>query len=164
MSELKKVGQIQLEQDLRFQSREWFLQRIGRGVMLALALAALAGVFGKGPIARSMRQAPGGELSLQYDRVARHGAPTRLEVSLPRHSGETGVWLSQDFLDGLQLNEVVPRPARSTVANGRTIYFFDVLAPATITFLIQPGAMFTRRGQIGLLGGPELRFTQFVLP
>jgi hypothetical protein len=45
-SGLKRIGDVEINQDLDFQRRCWTVQRIGWIVMAVLVLSALLGVFG----------------------------------------------------------------------------------------------------------------------
>lgn len=47
-SEARRIGDLEISQDLEFQKRSWTIQRVGWVVIALLILAGLLGVFGKG--------------------------------------------------------------------------------------------------------------------
>ena len=165
MSDLKEVGDLQIDQDLAHARSNWRFQRVGWGVMALLAFAALAGLFGDGPLAKAQARSPG--LQLDYDRFARHGAATKLELQVHPTQAEARVWVERRFIEGHELRRITPEPDRMTTAGDSLWLTFAAVTPSrplTITFDLQPIAMWQRHGSIGMEAGPSLEFTQFVYP
>jgi len=50
MSKAERAGDLEIDEDLSFQRREWRVQRGGWVVMAVLILLALLGLTGRGPI------------------------------------------------------------------------------------------------------------------
>ena len=69
--------ELEFEQDLSFQRREWSIQRAGWLVMATIVIAGLIGLFGAGPL--SSANAEAGPLQLQYSRFERRHAPSELD-------------------------------------------------------------------------------------
>jgi hypothetical protein len=165
MSGLRKVGDIEVAQDLTFQRREWKIQRVARYIMLLLAMVALAGGFGDGVLASARRQTPAGEIELRYDRITRHHSQSKLEIDLPqRASAEVALWLLANYVDGLEVIDIVPQPDRVVIGTSRITYHFKSAQSPRITFVLKPVDFWRRQGAVGLENGPVLQFTQFVLP
>lgn len=53
MANLKKVVDLQIEQDLKFQELMWRLQRVSQVILALLVLLALLGLFGDGILAKA---------------------------------------------------------------------------------------------------------------
>ena len=162
------IGDLERERDLEFQQREWTWQRAGWAVMGLIVLAALIGLLGSGPLSRtSTAQGP---LRLEYARFERRHAPTGLELTLtgaPAEAGQVDLWFSLDFLEGIEITSIVPDPESAEVANEGMVYRFAVDGSAR-EFIMRlafehndPGV---RTGAIGVVDGPEIRFSQFVYP
>jgi hypothetical protein len=165
VSKLHRVGDIDIAQDLDFQRREWVFQRIGWVILFLIALFALLGGCGRGLLARATTQTPDRALVLRYDRLARHQAPSKLELRLQAAAGDTvSVWLNQPFVDGVKVEQILPEPESVVSGDGRITWRFVVAANPEITFLISPDKFFRRQGELGLNEGPSLRFSQFVFP
>jgi hypothetical protein len=157
-------------EDLGFQVRSWRVQRIGWLVAIAVVGAALLGGFGHGPLAQATLTSPDGRLAFDYQRLARHGDPTSFAVrvaGLASDATTTLLWLDSAYLDGLQVEAIVPEPARVIQADGRTGFEFELGSAGSglaVSFHVQHEAVFLRQGSIQLDGGPPLSFSQFVYP
>ncbi len=150
-----------------FQHREWAVQRGGWFVLTALLLAAGAGLFGRGPLARAtVRDERGWQLA--YERFARAYAPTRLTVTLPAtESRDTvHVWIDRDYADRVAVDESDPSPVSTAVLSDRLIYGFLVNGPAPvrITFNIEPQSIGQLKGRMGVDDSTGVAFSQFVFP
>jgi hypothetical protein len=171
MTEMKRVGDLEIAEDMDAQRRNWRFQRIGTAVMALVALAGLLGLFGgTGPLSRATagnQQAP---LSIEeYERFARFGKPTTLQVSLDAAAspdGKTHLWLSREYVQSVQIQEIDPLPERVEAAPDRFVYVFDTEAdgPTAIAFELEPDEIGPLEGRIGLDGGSFLTFGQFVYP
>jgi|SRR5687767_5584791 len=165
MSELRRVRDIQISQDLDFQRREWTFQRIGWLVFLAVIVLAALGACGNGLLASASRRAPADALVLHYERIARHRAGTNLQIELRTQANDTvGIWLNDSYLDAVEVEDIVPEPESVVSGNGRVTYYFATAANPKITFHVKPDKIGPRSVTLGLDGGPSVRFQQFVLP
>ena len=75
-----RVGDLELDQDLGFQRREWSLQRIGWWALTGFVVVASLGLFGGGPLSRGRVGDPGAAVWIEYERFVRVGARARLYV------------------------------------------------------------------------------------
>jgi hypothetical protein len=160
---------LEINQDLDFQRREWRVQRVGRAVMVLLLFAALAGVFGAGPLSR----ATAGEretLAVEYDRFLRRGADNRLTVRVgPRAATgrEVRLWVPPRYLERMHYERAVPEPQRTVFAPGRLWLIFPVASPGTpfeVVLDFKPQQVGPARAALGVAGGPTLSLSQFVYP
>ncbi|HEX2280908.1 MAG TPA: hypothetical protein VHG52_04005, partial [Thermomicrobiales bacterium] len=104
MTATEPVGDLEHDRDLRFQRREWTIQRGGWLAMVAIIGAALIGLLGAGPL--SSATAESGPLQLQYTRFERRHAPTALELSVARgaaNQDQVDVWVSADYLARVEI-------------------------------------------------------------
>jgi hypothetical protein len=155
----------EISEDASFQKREWKIQRVWWLVMIAIALAALAGVFGRGLVASARLRAPDGQLELEYDRVLRHSTKAHLTIRLPASSGEVGIWVDRELLEHHELIAVFPEPDRSTSSGDRVTYYFHDEPGAVIEFALEPRRIGLRRWRVGLSSTRStLEIRCFVLP
>ena len=98
VSELKRVGAIDVEQDLHFQHEEWRFQKIGRIALAAIVLLGLVGAFGQGPLAHARQTSASGDLTVEYDRIARHRSNSDITFILPAHNGAVVLWIGNEYL------------------------------------------------------------------
>lgn len=172
MSEMKRVGDLEVAEDMKAQRRNWTFQRIGTALMVLVALAGLLGLFGgTGTLSRATAGDQEAPLSIEeYERFLRLGKPTTLQIRLDEAAitgGEARVWLSREYLDSVQFQEIDPQPDRVEAAPDRRVYVFDARGldrPAAITFELEPDEVGPLEGRVGLDGGTSLTFGQFVYP
>jgi hypothetical protein len=112
---------LQLDEDLAHQRREWRVQRLGWFAMLLIALAALAGLLGPGPLSKA-RESDSSGVEVEYLRFARSRAPEELRIRLPADATRTGrvrVGLPDALLGRIELHRVQPEPSSVVVHSGR---------------------------------------------
>ena len=161
---------IELEHDPKFQRREWMLQRLGWDLMLAVVIAAMLGVFGRGPFAAASAAVDGGRVRLEYDRLLRHRSPTPITIHLAggvSSGGAVRVWLSREYVEGMEPQRIVPEPERMESAADGYVYTFRIADPSrrsTIVFDLEPEGYGNVAGRLRVEGGSTLRFAHFVFP
>lgn len=111
MAEIKRVGDLEVNEDLRFQRRVWVVQRVGWVAMALVALAALVGLFGGTGSLRGEAKASSEDaiVSVDYERFLRFMKPTTLEIQVGPEAGKEGmvsIWLDREYLDGLQVQQI----------------------------------------------------------
>lgn len=167
---IKRLGDLELEQDLTIQRRLWKVQRVGWAIMILVALAVLLGLSGRGPLSHTTAGESGDPLSLEYERFGRFHAPTMLRVQLgasASRAGKARIWFSRNYLEAVEIERVTPEPERVEAHRDRFIYVFDLAEPnqpTAITFFLEPDQIGSLPGQVGLDGSQPLTFGQFIYP
>ena len=171
MAEFKRVSALEVNEDLEFQRHDWVVQRVGWVVIAAAVIAALLGLFGVGLLSRAAAGNQGAPISIgEYQRMVRFGKPTTFRVHLDgaaTEGKEARVWLSREYLENVQLQEVTPEPEMVEAGPDRFTYFFEVAEPGkptAVTFNLVPDKVGPLEGRVGLQGGKPLGFEQFVYP
>lgn len=164
-------SELGIEEDIESQRREWAIERIGWAGMALVVVLGLAGVFGGGPLSGAEVSTPDARLTLRYQRFTRHGAPSTLEVEFDHARSEDDslatVWFDREFLDGVQVQGIIPEPVESEMDEDRVIFAFsrdESAARAAVVFDIVADRMGARAGMIGAGSGSGVRFRQFVYP
>lgn len=167
---MKRIGDLEIDQDLTFQEKEWHVQRIGWTMLLIILLLALLGLFGTGPISSATAGNTEDGLTLDYERFVRHDgrASLTMEVSPGQISdGQIELWLSSTYLDNVEVQQISPQPDEVRVDGERQIYVFLVenpSEPVTMDISLQPRAMGRLSGDVGIAGGVHVTFNQFSYP
>lgn len=170
MASVQRIGDLEIGQDIIFQRREWSAQRIGWALMALLILAGLAGLFGAGPLSQATAGSEGGPLWIEYDRFERRQAPAMLRVHLgpgAASNGQAQVWLSRNYVEAIEIEQIIPQPERVEAGPERMIYVFnvgDTSQPTAITFYLKPQAIGAIQAQAGLADEQPLNFSHFVYP
>jgi hypothetical protein len=166
----RRVGDMEVGQDLAYQRREWLVERIGWVVMATVVLAALVGLLGRGPLSSARQADDQGGLSLDYERFLHYRDHTTLKVTIAKGSAETRhvrVWLSRAYLESMRPLKIVPQPEREEIGGERQVFVFrraDHDAPLTIIFHVEPDDFGSLPGKLGIDDGAALDFWQFVYP
>lgn len=102
---------IQLDEDHCFQHRMWRIERIGWWGIVAVVLAAAAGLFGHGPlrqatlhVADSITPSPG--MCLDYERFGRAHGESQMRLTGPPDridDGTFSVWFSREYLGEVEV-------------------------------------------------------------
>jgi hypothetical protein len=172
MAKAKRIGSIEIAQDLDFQRRSWSVQRVGWLVMLALAGFALAGLFGGGPLSSASSGDEKLGFRVRYERFARLSAPQSLYLdvssALIKPDSTVAVWLSREWLETNQVRQITPEPQSTRVTPNSMEYSFRAAGGAnallTLRFDLETRSMGRRRGSAGVTGGPAAEFNQFAYP
>ena len=150
--------------------REERFHRIGWLLLALLVLAALAGLLGPGPLSsRTARAGPA--LSVEYERFVRNHAPAdlRIRVVPPPGEGVVRLHVNRAFLEATQLDNISPEPEAVEIGPAGHIYVLK--APrlggreTVILYHYQADGPFADiPARVGIEGGPQVRFDQFVYP
>ncbi|HUS64691.1 MAG TPA: hypothetical protein VMZ28_09130 [Kofleriaceae bacterium] len=122
MSELRRVGAIDISEDMRHERREWVVQRVGWAAMAGFLAAAALGLFGSGPLARA--QEGGRSLRVDYPLFARREAPDEIRVEAESTGPELRIGISRDFLSENELEAVTPEPDATLLEAHRLVHVF----------------------------------------
>jgi hypothetical protein len=160
--------ELVVDQDLEFQRRDWAFERIGWWGIVVIVLAAVAGVFGRGPLSATQTESTDHSLRVEYGRFERHGAKTELTVFIRRDSAggqAVSLWVSDEFLRGVQVEEIDPAPVRQMSMGDRTLFDIAVTTDsARLTLAYVPRATGTRKLELGIMGRTPVSLSQFVYP
>ena len=125
MGKSNRVGDLDLKYDPAHEEREWITQRIGWTLMALLALAALIGLLGPGPLSDKTEGKIGGPLRVEYQRFGRYQAPAELKIYC-RPKGREHFELSFDraFIQVSEIKEISPKPDETRTDGDRYVYQF----------------------------------------
>jgi hypothetical protein len=168
MAERQQVGDLEINQDLKFQKKEWTAERIGWISMLAISIAALLGLFGQGLL--SDTTAKNGSLQVHYGRFERLLSVTELEVLVDTSQvkdGEINLQLDRHWLSYYNVQRINPEPDQSELSPEYVTYTFSVGqgdGMLEIAYNLQAMRVGVSRGEIAVKDGPALKFNQLIYP
>lgn len=156
-----------VQEDMLLQQRTWRIQRIGWISLGAVALAALLGLFGRGPLATTTATGAAGNLEVVHEIVMRRGGATQMRIAVRRAAaGETVLGLGPGLTEGLTLERTRPTPLREIYGDGQTEFVFASRRgePLRIQFDLRPTRTGVIRGAVSLPQDPPAHLTLFSLP
>lgn len=155
-------------QDSRHRRRAVRVRRAGWAAFALLIAAALAGLLGPGPLSWTSRSSAAGDVAVEYERFSRYTGDTILRVRIgPVRGGAARLWISDEYLSAVDIQQVVPEPTAWTATGGGVVLSFPVggrddRVDARIRLsLTRIGLV---RGEVGLPGREPVEFWQFVYP
>lgn len=145
--------------------RGWVFERAGWLAMAAVAIGAVAGLFGNGLLS-SVRAAADG-LTVEYPRFARAHAPLELTATWSTSEPEAVLWIEASYVEEFDVEAIRPTPTATSVGRDRVYYSFRAReggARVAATFELRPRSAGSVRGRLGVERGPEIDARQWVLP
>lgn len=168
MPTTQKNRSLEVHQQLTFARREWKIQRFAWACMAAVLAAALAGLFGNGPLSRATASA--GDLHIEYDRFVHADAPTELKVSVVNLSGDTALLeIDRSLVEALDMRRMQPRATRALSTAHSVIFEFALSDAHELHVLIEadPQSAGVVSGALRIrspAGEPAIRVKQWVYP
>jgi hypothetical protein len=168
MSDIKRIGDLEISQDLEFQQKEWMAERIGWFFMALIVLAGMVGLLGVGPVSRTV--AKNDLLQVTYYRFDRLMAPSTYQILVSPEAvvnGELRLRVSRDLLAKTRIEKIVPEPHRVEFSGDSLVYTFtavEVDQPLRITFYHRPEQVGSVRGSMGVEGGSAVVVRHFFFP
>jgi hypothetical protein len=103
---------------------------------------------------------------LTYERLERYQRPTSIRFKIAPQSGKTdGLFVNRAYVEAIRIERITPAPEKVEAnARGLIYHFAAGTYPITVTFHLELEQLGMVAGQIGLVGGPMISFTQFVYP
>lgn len=144
-------------------------QRFGWAVFALIVVAALAGLIGPGPLSWASARAPSGLVEVEYSRFVRHIGDSGVELRVqpdPAQPDTARVWISSEYLSGVNLQQVTPQPDTWTIVDDGVVLAFPTGGPVPVHVRIhlRPDEIGLLRGAAGVPGQEPVEFWQFVYP
>jgi hypothetical protein len=170
MPSVPRVGDLDIDQDLRFQRREWVFERLAWIAMALFIGAALLGLLGDGPLSDRTAASPDGAVEVDYQRVIHYRSATTLTVRVTGPVTAAGTFrlgINREFLDNVQVLQVTPEPERTEAGDTRHVFVFRTAEPGrptTVIIHLEPNVRGRLRAGVTVGDGPPAAFDQTVLP
>ena len=158
-----KKRTLQIDEDIDFQRKEWRWQRAGIVLMFLVVIGALLGLTGiGGPLSRAEAADPSGAVHLEYERFVRRGARATITLHLGGSGGERRLWVTAPYFRNVVVESVAPIPRTVSVEQDRHVYTFDASGSiVTVILHVEHTSVGRIEGEVGLAGGPSVRFSQW---
>jgi hypothetical protein len=167
---VSRTEDIEAGCDLPFEHCWWRIQSISWVILTLLLIGGVAGVFGHGPLSKTMVHPPGSQLQVGYDRLARRETPSLLELRLDKAalaSGQVCIRLNRALVNQMQLKQIIPAPqAAEPLSDGaRFVFQTDPTRDSAVIFFTEnptkPGII---EAEVAVEGAEPVRFRQFIYP
>ena len=164
-----RIGDLEINQDLRVQRQMWKIQRIGWALMASLVVLGLVGLFGHGPASRTSAGDRQGPLWVEYERFGRHQSSSELRVHIRATdtSKPISIWIGPDYAAHVDIQQIIPAPLRNMLADHGLAFEIaaaDPHEPGVITLLLQFRDIGWVTGEIRSPGSDPVPIRQFIYP
>jgi hypothetical protein len=161
----RKPRSLEIDEDLNFQRKEWFFQRIGVALLFLFVLAALLGFTGMGgPMSRGAAGEPDGPVHVEYERFVRRGGLSTVKLHLRSAPGDVRFWVAASYFEHVRIDSVAPTPELVSVETDRHVYVIrSGSSDVTVTLEVEHEEAGTLDAEVGLVGGPSVRFSQLAI-
>jgi hypothetical protein len=160
-------GNLEVDQDMDFVRRQWVVRRIAMGIMLLLMLLGLLGLAGgSGPLSDTESSSADQTVKVNYERFVHLSGESQVSVQVENAPKELRLWVSQEFVDKAEMQNISPQPDRIEVQNDGHVLVFTVSKPGEpvhISFDENPHKFGILKAQIGSESSPA-DINQFVYP
>jgi hypothetical protein len=160
----EKHRDLDIDEDLTFQNREWVAQRFGMGILFLFVLGAALGLTGMGgPLSTGRAGRTSDRVFVEYDRFVRSGAVSTILVHLRAEHGAVRFWVSAPYFESVRVYRIAPALQLVSVDNDRHVYTVES-GSSQVTIALEVEYLRTGRldAAVGLLDGPSVEFTQWV--
>lgn len=144
-------------------------QRFGWATIALIVVAALAGLLGPGPLSWARARAPSGLVEVEYSRFVRYIGDSTVELHVrpdPTRPDTARVWISSEYLSGVNLQQVTPQPDTWTTVDEGVVLSYPTGGTETVPVQmhLRPDEIGLLRGAVGVPGQDPVEFWQFVYP
>jgi hypothetical protein len=154
---------LELNENPGFQRAQLRVARVAVVLFLVVIVLALLGLFGSGPLSHATAGAPGGSVSVDYQRFLRLGHLTEVAVHLPAGRGTTTLAIDQGYLGGFEVGRILPEPDTQTSRGGRLELTYEDRGPRLVRVDLTPYTIGLRRAGLAV-DGRRVSFRQLVYP
>lgn len=100
-----------VQEDMRWQMKEWQLEKWGSFTLMVLVLLSLLGAFSDGWLSQKTITNRVGTLSVEYQRIMRSMSDENFIIRITSSTGQpTTLTLGQDFMDNFSIQSLQPQP------------------------------------------------------
>lgn len=157
-----------VEENMRWQRREWRIQQLGYALLLAIVVGGACGLFSKGFLSDRTRVSPQGSLEVKYERFARQQSDMAMTIRLHALRDRLySITLSGDGVDNFQLQSIQPQPLRAESSEHSLTLWYktqNINRGASIWLGGQPQSPGKYAFTVSDSSGAQVDFTQWVYP
>jgi hypothetical protein len=161
----RKRRDLDIDEDVTFQQKEWRVQRIGFALLCAFVVAAALGVTGMGgPLSSGNAGRRDDPVFVEFERFVRRGAKATITLHLHSVPGPVRFWVSAPYFEHVRVESVAPQPQIVEVEQNRHVYTIQSGLPdVTVTLDVEHRTVGPLDAAVGLVDGPFVQFSQLAL-
>lgn len=137
-------NELSVGENLDFQRRWWRFEHVVWVVFTLIVALDIAGVFGRGPVAKVHKSTPDGAMNLTYERFQRFQTPSIISIHFGPNAvrdGKLQLWVSQSLITKAGNQRIIPQPASSELKDQGLLYTWAAgQNPDSADFAVEPSS------------------------
>lgn len=137
-------NELSVGEDLDFQRRWWRFEHAVWIVFTVIVALDVAGVFGRGPVAKVHESTPDGAMNLTYEQFQRFQTPSIISIHFGPNAvrdGKLQLWVSQSVITKAGNQRIIPEPASSELKDQGLLYTWPSgQHPDSADFAVEPAS------------------------
>jgi len=165
---------VAVGENLDFQRKWWRFERAIWIIFVIILICDVAGLFGRGWVAKAVKSTADQSLRLDYERIARASTPSVMTLNFTDaaiHDGTIKVYVSDSVVRPLGAQRIAPQPLSSVVGDGGITYTFPAThSPAVVQIALEPSFPGLHKFRLQVIGngagdtGNTIDASVFVVP
>jgi hypothetical protein len=164
----KVNDEVAVGEDLEFQRKWWRFENVAWTFFALIIVCDLAGLFGRGPLAKAERHTADGTIDVKYERIERTNSPSILTIQFGQSAIQNGniqLYVSNSLVKELGTQRVIPAPQSTVVGGGGLTYtFLASRPPASVDLALQPAGPGIFDFTVGVVGAQQVHAKVVVVP
>lgn len=140
----KDGRELSVGEDLDFQRRWWRFEHVVWIAFTVILALDIAGVFGRGPVAKVHKSTPDGAMTMTYERFQRFQTPSIISIHFGPNAvrdGKLQLWVSQSVITKAGNRRIIPQPATSELSARGLLYTWQSgQNPDSADFAVEPAS------------------------
>lgn len=149
-----------VNEEIELHKKGWVIQRIGWVLLALFLVAAVAGVFGDGPISKS--EIHSGNVKIEYQKFGRYEHDTELKFSSSQESIRD-IGLSAIYAGNMKITGIIPSPDSQVTRSGMIFYHFNGEQVGNVVFFLDPGEFGNQQATV-MINNRRLSIHQTIYP
>ncbi len=156
---------LDIDEDLNFQQKEWRAQRIGIALLFIFVVGAALGLTGMGgPLSAGEAGRRDEPVFVEFERFVRRNAMSTIRLHLHGTPGPVRFWVSAPYFNHVRIESMAPQPQIVAVELHRHVYTIQSGSPdVTVTLEVEHQRSGKIDAAVGLVDGPFVQFSQLAL-
>lgn len=157
-----------IDESYRLLTFEYAFRQVGFIALLAILIAAVAGLFSSGWISDTVKSNSAKSLTISYERFGRRETETRMQLAFPVHTeGKYVLSITSESSDVYEPGSVWPQPD-SMFSHGKTLYFvYNNLKTSdsfSVLLFTTPAKSGKWNSTVRVNSEPKISLWQFIYP
>lgn len=157
-----------VEEHMRWQHREWRIQRVGIMLLFLIVVLGACGLFSKGFLSNKAVNASDGSVMVEYERFGRIQSSMDMVIRIRNISSDQfTVTLGRGAMDKLQIQSLHPQPVEAQTKGSDLVLTFaadKTIPDHTVWLGLQPQSPGINKVSVGADSQMPVEFTQWIYP